>query len=170
LIPKLIIKDPNVDLLDKLLESVDLSTYGLERQRLNKAIELDDSHSELEPQNPNPRGAHGEDEERDPLEEIIRTFNERHFQGWDATPEDQRIKFVSLTKHIQAHPDFKAKIIENQDDQNRDLAFRKILDDVMSRQRRNEIELYKMYAKDEAFHHAFYDTMKRMAEHPHMPK
>ncbi|UII21618.1 hypothetical protein [Fulvivirga ligni] len=64
----------------KLLESVDLSTYGLKQTNLNHAIELDDSSTELDPQNPNPRGAHGGDEEKDMLDEIIRTFNERWFK------------------------------------------------------------------------------------------
>lgn len=164
LIPKLIVKTKEDEAIDELLESVDLSTYGLERTKLNHSIGLDDSDTEIDPQNPNPRGVNGGDEERDPLDEIIRTFNDRWFQGWEATPEDQRVKFISLTKHIQAHPDFELKVAQNQDIQNRDLAFKKILDDVMSKQRRNEMELYKLYAKDDAFYQAFLDTMKRMTK------
>jgi type I restriction enzyme R subunit len=57
-----------------------------------------------------------------------------------------------LSKQIQAHPDYLTKVAENRDEQNRDLAFKKILDDVMAKQRRNELELYKLYAKDEVFH------------------
>ena len=106
LIPKLIIKDPDADLIDELLESVDLSTYGLERVKLNQSIALDDNETEVEPQNPNPRGAHGSDKETDPLDEIIRQFNERWFQGWSATPEEQRIKFVNIAESIKSHPDF----------------------------------------------------------------
>jgi type I restriction enzyme R subunit len=49
LIPKLKIEDPQNDALDKLLESVDLSTYGLERVKLNASISLDDSETELAP-------------------------------------------------------------------------------------------------------------------------
>ncbi|MDD2635138.1 MAG: type I restriction endonuclease subunit R [Bacteroidales bacterium] len=162
LIPKLIVKTKEDELIDDLLDSVDLSTYGLERTKLNHSIGLDDSESELEPQNPNPRGAHGGNEEKDLLDEIIKSFNERWFHGWDATPEDQRVKFVALTKHIQAHPDFKSKVAENADNQNSDLAFRKILDEVMSQQRKQELELYKLYAKDDSFYQAFFDTMKRL--------
>ena len=58
LIPKLIIVDKDQDALDELLNSVDLSTYGLERVKLNTSIGLDAEETELEPQNPNPRGAH----------------------------------------------------------------------------------------------------------------
>jgi type I restriction enzyme R subunit len=124
---------------------------------------LDDSETEVDPQNPNVRGAHDEGD-KDELELIIKSFNERWFQGWEATPEDQRIKFISLTKSIQAHPDFKEKVAENRDQQNKDLAFRKILDEVMSKQRKQELDLYRLYAKDDAFYQAFFDTMKRMAQ------
>jgi type I restriction enzyme R subunit len=57
LIPKLIIVDNEKDALDGLLNSVDLSTYGLERVKLNVKIGLDESETEVDPQNPNPRGA-----------------------------------------------------------------------------------------------------------------
>jgi len=164
LIPKLPVRPDDIDGLDELLESVDLSTYGLERVKLNQTIGLDDSESEVDPQNPNPRGAHGTDEEKDPLDLIIQSFNERWFQNWEATPEDQRVKFISLTKSIQAHPDFQPKVVENADIQNKNLAFQKILDDVMSQQRKQELDLYRLYAKDEAFKTAFFDTMKRMSE------
>jgi type I restriction enzyme R subunit len=163
LVPKLPIKPDDIDGLDELLESVDLSTYGLERLKLNQSIGLDDTESEVDPQNPNPRSAHGTDEEKDPLDLIINSFNERWFQGWEATPDDQRVKFISLTKSIQAHPDFQTKVAENPDEQNMNLAFQKILDDVMSNQRKQELDLYRLYAKDDAFKTAFFDTMKRMA-------
>jgi len=163
LIPKLPIVDSEIDALDELLSSVDLTTYGLERVRLNEVIGLDDSEATVDPQNPTPRGAHGIEEEQDPLDLIINSFNERWFQGWEATPDDQRIKFISLAKSIQAHPDFELKVETNLDEQNKDLAFKKILDDVMSKQRKQELDLYRLYAKDDAFYKAFFDTMKRMS-------
>lgn len=166
LIPKLIVRTKEDELIDELLESVDLSTYGLERTKLNHSIGLDDSPTELDPQNPNPRGAHGSEEEKDPLDEIIKSFNERWFQGWEATPDDQRIKFISISKHVQAHPDYEMKVAKNQDQQNRDLAFKKILDDVMAQQRKKELELYKLYAKDESFYQSFFDMMKRFIDFP----
>jgi len=161
LIPKLIIKDPDKDQMDELLNSVDLSTYGLQRVKLNQSIGLDSSNSEVDPQNPNPRGAHGGENE-DPLDLIIRSFNERWFQGWDATPEDQRVKFVNLAQSMQNHPDFKTKYQENKDHETKELAFQKIFDDVVSSQRRNELDLYRLLAKDEAFKRAMQDTLKRI--------
>ena len=161
LIPKLIIKDKNQDAFDELLNSVDLSTYGLERVKLNSSIRLDDNETELDPQNPNPRGAYGEEEERDPLDVIINSFNERWFQGWDATPEEQRVRFLNMAQKMQEHPDFKSKYVDNPDFHTRDLAYKKIFDDVMNQQRRSELELYRMMSQDDAFKSAVQDTVKR---------
>ncbi|MCK9396471.1 MAG: type I restriction endonuclease subunit R [Methylobacter sp.] len=162
LIPKLIVKDPDADQIDELLNSVDLSSYGLERVKLNHSIGLDDSETELEPQNPNPRGAHGGGEEHDPLDEIIRSFNERWFQGWGATPEEQRIKFINIADGIKAHPDFEEKYQNNPDVHNRDLAFEKIFEEVMLKNRRNELDLYKLLANDAAFKAAMQQSLRQM--------
>jgi type I restriction enzyme R subunit len=162
LIPKLKVRDPDAEKIDELLESVDLSSYGLERVKLNHRIGLDDSETELNPQNPNVRGAHGGDEDKDPLDEIIKSFNERWFQGWSATPEEQRIKFINIAESIKAHPDFKEKYQNNQDVHNRELAFQKIFEDVMLKNRRNELELYKLLANDEAFRAAMQQSLKRI--------
>ncbi|MDD3505862.1 MAG: DEAD/DEAH box helicase family protein, partial [Sulfurimonas sp.] len=106
LIPKMIIKDKNKDLFDELLDAVDLSTYGLERVKLSTTIGLDDSATELEPQNANPRGSHGGDTEKDPLDEIIKYFNEKWFHGWEATPEEQKAKFIHIMDRVKTHNDY----------------------------------------------------------------
>lgn len=80
LIPKLKIKDKDKDKLDELLDSVDLSSYGLERKKIGISIGLDSSPSEVDPQNRNVRGVHGEGD-KDPLDTIIEAFNQRWFSG-----------------------------------------------------------------------------------------
>jgi type I restriction enzyme R subunit len=162
LIPKLKIVDNDIDALDGLLNSVDLSTYGLERVKLNTSIGLDASETEVDPQNPNPRGAHGTEVEKDELDLIIKSFNERWFQGWEATPDEQRAKFVTLAQKMREHGDFKEKYAENKDPQNREIAFGKIFDEVMGKQRKNELDLYRLIAQDEGFKIAMQDTIKRM--------
>lgn len=162
LIPKLIITDNEKDALDGLLNSVDLSTYGLERVKLNTSIGLDASETEVDPQNPNPRGAHGGESEKDELDLIIKSFNERWFQGWEATPDEQRAKFVNLAQKMKEHNDFKEKYAENIDLQNREIAFSKIFDEVMGKQRKNELDLYRLISQDEGFKIAMQDTIKRM--------
>ncbi|KGI77345.1 type I restriction endonuclease subunit R [Oleiagrimonas soli] len=160
LVPKLKIKDPNQDALDELLESVDLSSYGLQRTKLNQAIGLDDSESELDPQNPNPRGYRGDEVHEDPLDDIVRSFNERWFQGWNATPEEQRVKFFSIVESVRTHPDFEKKFSQNMDPYSRKLAFDKIMRDVMLHRRKEELELYKLHAHDEAFRLALYHSVQ----------
>lgn len=161
LIPKLKIEDPQRDALDKLLESVDLSTYGLERVKLNAQISLDDSETELDPQNPNVRGAHGE-EEKDELENIINGFNEKWFQGWDGTDEEKRIKVISFGKAIALHDDFKKKYEQNSDEQNRKLAFKKMYEDIFIQMRKNDIEFYKTIAGDSMSNTAFMNLLEQM--------
>ncbi|OCX62556.1 DEAD/DEAH box helicase [Thioclava sp. SK-1] len=160
LVPKLNIQDPNQDALDDLLEAVDLSSYGLERTKLNHAIGLDASEAELDPQNPNPRGYREGEVQEDPLEEIIRSFNERWFQGWGATPEEQRIKFLNIVESVQAHPDFEEKFDGNTDPYSRDLAFEKIMKEIMLKRRKEELELYKLHSQDEAFRSSLYRSVK----------
>lgn len=162
LVPKLKIKDPDQDMLDELLESIDLSTYGLARSKLNHDVVLDPSESELDPQNPNPRGYRDGEPERDPLDEIIRTFNERWFQGWGATPEEQKVKFINVVNSIRLHPDYAEKFEENSDPYNRSLALEKMLQDVMLKRRKEELELYKLFATDPAFKAAWSQSIQQM--------
>lgn len=162
LIPKLKVKDPDQDKLDELLNSVDLSTYGLERSRLETKISLDASETELEPQNPNVRGGHFGDGDKDPLDEIVRAFNERHFAGWEATPEEQRVKFINIAKHVMNHADYKAQVEDNPDIQNRQLALERLIQQAISVERRRELDLYKRYASDPDFKRAFDASIFRM--------
>lgn len=161
LIPKLKIDDKDDDLLDKLLESVYLSTYGLERVKLNTSISLDESESELTPQNPNVRGAHGE-EEKDELESIINGFNEKWFQGWEGTDEEKRVKVLTFGKAITQHNDFKKKYQQNNDEQNRKLAFKKMYEDIFIQMRKNDIEFYKTIAQDSMSNTAFMSLLEQM--------
>lgn len=165
LVPKLKVKEPGADAIDELLESVDLSSYGLQRVKLNQSISLEDDDSDLDPQNPNPRGVPGGDKQTDPLDDIIRTFNERWFQGWSATPEEQKVKFINIAESIKQHPDFEAKYQNNPDPHNRELAFEKMLKEVMLRRRKDELELYKMFAGDAAFKTAWMQSMQRMVDY-----
>ena len=162
LIPKLHITKPDEGLYDDILDSVDLSTYGLERTKLDQQIDLDDADTEVDPLNPNVRGAHGSDSTEEELDLIVRSFNERYFHGWDSTPEEQRVKFISISKSIRDHPDFATKVANNPDDMNAEIAFRRIVNEVMAKQRRRDVELYKLFAKDEGFSTAFLGAMRRM--------
>ncbi len=162
LIPKLKVKDKAKDELDALLESVDLSTYALERVKLNESIGLDASPSSLEPQNPNVRGHHGGEEEREPLDEIVAAFNERWFSGWGVTAEEKRAKFMKIAEIVKQNPDYEKQVVSNPDEQNRKLAQDGLINLAVNQQRKSELELYKLYAGDDAFKKAFNETVMRI--------
>lgn len=162
LIPKLKVEDPDKDILDELLDSVDLSSYGLQRTRLNHSIGLDEAEAELDPQNPNPRGAHGTEKELNPLDEIVRTFNERWFQGWSATPEEQRVRLFSFADAMKAHQDYEEKYKNNPDPHNQKLAFEKIAKEIMLQRRKEDLDFYKLFANDDAFKASFMQSMMHL--------
>ncbi|MGK7941118.1 MAG: type I restriction endonuclease subunit R [Crocosphaera sp.] len=156
LIPKLMLRNPEQDSLDQLLDSVDLSTYGIERVHLNPVkIDLNDDESEIEPQNPNPRGYHTSEANQDPLDEIINAFNQRYFSGWDATPEEQRVKLQNIINHVCNNPQYASQVINNPDEQNRNIALEEIIKQAVNKERRRELDLYKLYASNSAFKQAF---------------
>jgi type I restriction enzyme R subunit len=162
LIPKLTVRDPEQDQLDELLNSVDLSTYGLERVKLNAAIALDDSESELDPQNSNPRGYRGDDPQQDPLDQIITAFNDRFFSGWDATPQEQRVKLINIMRHVTHNPDYQTQVVDNPDEQNRRIALEQLIQQAINQERRRELDLYKRYASDPEFKRAFDASIMRL--------
>ena len=164
LIPLLNVKDPDQDRLDSLLNSVDLSTYGLERSKVNERITLDATPTTLEPHNPNVRGYHETSGDKNPLDEIVRLFNERWFSGWDVTPGEQRVKLISIARSVANHPDYRAQVLNNPDAQNRRLAMEKLIQDAFGRNRKHELELYRKHASDPDFQRAFDNCIVQILE------
>ncbi|MDP3851101.1 MAG: type I restriction endonuclease [Luteolibacter sp.] len=162
LIPKLKVKDKDKDQLDALLESVDLSTYALQRVRLNEQIALDAAATELEPDNEHVHGVHEPGEDESPLDEIIRHFNERWFSAWPATPEEQRIKLVKLLEHVQHSAAYTEQVEGNPDEQNRDLALRSLIGSAVNKERKKDLELYKLYAGDPDFRKSLEESLIRI--------
>ena len=56
-----------------------------------------------------------------------------------------------FTESIRNHPDFESKYKNNPDPHNRNLAFEKMLKEIMLQRRKDELELYKLFAGDSAF-------------------
>ena len=164
LIPKLVVKNPQQDLQDELLNSIDLSTYGIERVSLNSQIILRDDTSELKPQNPNPRGYHGEEKEYNTLDEIISSFNQAYFGQWEATPEEQRIKLVNIAQNVARNPDYQTQVVNNPDAQNSRLAIAHLIKQAVNQERRKELSLYKNYSQDPDFQKAFENSIMRILE------
>jgi type I restriction enzyme R subunit len=61
---------------------------------------------------------------------------------------------LNLKNKMMAHQDFVPKELENLDFQTRDLAFKKILDEVMAKQRKGDMDMYKLYVQDHSYFQA----------------
>ena len=163
LIPNLIVNNPDNDNLKDLLESVDLNTYGLRRTALNEPIALDASEATIDPLKPVMVNAGGGAEEpKDPLDEILKEFNERWFKGWNATPEDQKTKLISVAKAVSEDDDYKTLVVGNPDQQAVDALMVEIIDRIIRQKRKGDMSLYKEYQQNEGFKDGFRSVVVRM--------
>ncbi len=164
LIPGLKVNTGEEGQLKQLLDSVDLGTYGLERSKVG-SIKLDAAEKVLDPIDPkNPGGIR--EPERDPLDYIIRKFNETYFAGWAATAEDKRVKLISLAKKVFADPRFASQVATTHDEQNRRIAILKLIEEKVGDARRAEMELYKLYATSPEFKTALNQGVLRVIDEP----
>ena len=163
LIPKLVINSSEEDAIDELLESVNLNTYAMERTALGQKIDLKDDSGELTPNNSNVLGVHSENEE-DQLEKIINDFNERWFKNWGLTPEEQRVKFISLAKRLTERADFKHKYVDTNDAQHKKLEFESMVKEIVVAGRRKELDFYKQFIQDESFQAAFIHSLRHVVD------
>ena len=165
LIPQLIVTGPGMDDIKDLLDSVDLNTYGLRRTALNETIVLDSGESTIDPLKPTMVNAGPTDEpEKDPLDEIIKEFNEHWFRGWEATPDDQKEKLVNITKAVAGDADYQNLVIGNPDQQAVSAAMAIIIDRVVRQKRKGDMSLYREYQQNETFKAGFRSLITRMLD------
>ena len=163
LVPKLKIKDPDQDALDELLESVDLSSYGLAADEAGPDIGLDASESpNSSRKTPIPGGYRDGEPKKTRWRRSSAASTSAGSRAGAPRPEEQRVKFLNIVESVQAHPDFEEKFSENPDPFSRDLAFDKIMKEVMLRRRKEELELYKLHSQDDAFRAALYHSVQKV--------
>ena len=163
LIPQLIVTGPGMDDIKDLLDSVDLNTYGLRRTALNETIVLDAGESTIDPLKPTMVNAGPTDEPaKDPLDEIIKEFNEHWFRGWEATPDDQKEKLVNITKAVANDADYQNLVIGNPDQQAVEAAMAMIIDRIIRQKRKGDMSLYREYQQNDAFKAGFRTLITRM--------
>lgn len=159
LIPELKVKSKNDDELKDLLNSIDLNTYGARRTALNQHIELDSGESTIDPLAPKMVNAGGDDGEKDPLDEIVKQFNEHWFKGWDATPDEQKAKIINLSKMVREDEDY--QFVEgNSDPQTSDQMLANIIKKQLLAMRKGDKSLYKEYKNSKAFQYGMLQAVK----------
>ena len=165
LIPQLIVPGKTADDIKDLLDSVDLNTYGLRRTALNETIGLDSGEATIDPLAPEMVNARDDkDNPKDKLDEILKEFNERWFKGWDATPDDQKAKLMSMAKAVAEDDDYKNMVVGNPDQQAVEEIYAKIIDSIVRKKRKGDMSLYKEYQQNEGFKANFQNLLIRMVE------
>ena len=162
LIPGLHIAGPDIDSMKDLLDSVDLNTYGLRRTALNETITLDAGEATIDPLKPTMVNAGGVEETKDPLDQILQEFNNRWFNGWDATPDDQKTKLISVAQAVADDEDYQTLVVGNPDQQAVDALMITIIDRIMRKKRKGDNSLYKEYQQNEGFKADFRSVIARM--------
>ena len=163
LIPQLLVPGKTAEDIKDLLDSIDLNTYGLRRTALNETIGLDSGESTIDPLAPKMVNAGDDgDNPKDKLDEILREFNERWFKGWNATPDDQKAKLMSISKAVTENEDYQNLVVGNPDQQAVDDLMAKIIDGIIRQKRKGDMSLYKEYQQNEGFKVNFRDLIVRI--------
>ncbi len=102
--------------------------------------------------------------EKDPLDEIIKEFNEHWFRGWEATPDDQKEKLVNITKAVAGDADYQNLVIGNPDQQAVEAAMAMIIDRIIRQKRKGDMSLYREYQQNDAFKAGFRTLITRMLD------
>lgn len=155
LIPQLKVpQNGGIDISD-LLDNTDLNTYALSRTALNEHIELDADETRLDPLAPKMVNAGGTEDDRTTFDIILEHFNERHMNGWDATPEEQRTKVVRIAQIVTQQTQYQNTVVGNPDTEAAERMFQEILNRAMAQQRNADLSLYRQFRADETFRHDF---------------
>lgn len=161
LIPGLRIPGPGENGLRDLLDNVDLNTYGLRRTELNTHVDLNPDEAVLDPNKASMAGA-GQEDELSELDRIVQEFNNRHFQGWEATPYDQRTKLISMVMAIRENADYNNLVVGNPDPDAVETTMNSIIDQVIRDKRSSDMSLYKQYLQNKDFKHQLRHVLERM--------
>ncbi|WP_303030591.1 type I restriction endonuclease subunit R [uncultured Duncaniella sp.] len=164
LIPQLHIPGNGGSESDDLHDHVDLNTYGLARTALNVHVELNDEETTLDPLAPKMVTAGGDEDDRTTLDIIIQHFNERHMNGWDATPDEQRTKVLRIAQIVRSAAQFNSTVVGNPDTEAANRMFEQILNRAMAQQRNSDLSLYRQYRADETFRHDFANLVRAAIE------
>ncbi|WDO01512.1 hypothetical protein C3Y05_018015 [Aeromonas allosaccharophila] len=69
---------------------------------------------------------------------------------------------MNILDSVKKHPDFESKYQNNTDPINCEQAFEKIMRKVMLARRKDELELYKLFANDPVFKASWMQSAQRM--------
>ena len=123
---------------------------------------MDSSETTIDPLKPTMVNAGSEEEIKDPLDVILQEFNNHWFNGWEATPDDQKMKLISVAQAVAEDEDYKSLVVGNPDQQAVDALMVQIIDRIIRKKRKGDMSLYKEYQQNEGFKVDFRSVITRM--------
>jgi len=148
------------DLSKGILESIDMDSYRVEMQAVNR-IQLADADAEIEPV-PATGGGGRSEPELDLLSNILRTFNDQ-FGNIPWTDADRVHKLITEDIPNRVAADIKYQNAKkNSDKQNARIEHDRALADVMKAVLRDDTELFKQFMDNDSFRRWLTDTVFRM--------
>jgi type I restriction enzyme R subunit len=80
-------------------------------------------------------------------------------------PDIQKIKLINIAQHVVNNPKYAEQIANNPDQQNCELALKKLIKLAVNSERKRELDLYKSYTNDKALERTFDSTIARLLAH-----
>ena len=163
LVPKLPAPE-EPDLAKGILDAIDLDSYRLENQAMQKIL-LPDEDAEIGPV-PTSAGGHRPEPELDRLSNILRTFNE-HFGDirWEDADRVRQLIIETIPARVAADTAFR-NARQNSDRQNARIEHDKALMRVMTAVMRDDTELFKQFMDNASFKRWLTDTVFSLAYEP----
>ena len=148
------------DLSKGILDAIDMDSYRAEKQAAVKIL-LPDENAEIEPV-PTAGGGRKPEPELDRLSNILKTFNEQFGNySWTDADRVQRLITEDIPNRVAADAAYQnAK--KNSDRQNARIEHDKALARVMTGVLRDDTELFKQFADNEAFRRQLTDMVFRL--------
>ena len=154
----------NPDLSKGILDAIDLDSYRVEKQAMQKIL-LPDEEAEIGPV-PTSAGGHRPEPELDRLSNILRTFNE-HFGDirWEDDDRVTQLIIETIPARVAADTAFR-NARQNSDRQNARIEHDKALLRVMTAAMRDDTELFKQFMDNASFKRWLNDTVFDLAYEP----
>jgi len=145
------------DLSRGILESIDMDSYRVEKQR-TMAIQLPDADAAIEPV-PTSGGGHKAEPELDRLSSILKTFNDLYGNiPWEDRDRIERLLVQDIKSGVEADSKYQ-NAMKNSDQQNArielDAAMRRVSQSMM----KDDMQFFKMFSDDESFRKFVTDMM-----------
>ena len=80
----------------------------------------------------------------------------------DATPDDQKMKMISVAQAVAEDEDYKSLVVGNPDQQAVNALMVQIIDRIIRKKRKGDMSLYKEYQQNEGFKVDFRNVITRM--------